>query len=57
MAKVIAHSGVTVELTGREVELIRQALRFSIDNNGSWDVYDDTEAASLAHVFAAQGAV
>jgi hypothetical protein len=52
MAKVIAQSGVTVELTGREVELIRQALRFGVDNYGGWNSRDDSEARELEHVLA-----
>ncbi|GAB1326934.1 hypothetical protein [Streptomyces sennicomposti] len=42
MAKVIANSGLTVELSGREVELIRQALQYSVRNNTAWDT-DATE--------------
>lgn len=47
MAKVIANSGVTVELSGREVALIRQALRHSVSNNTDWYDADDTEAREI----------
>ncbi|MFD7776630.1 hypothetical protein [Streptomyces sp. NPDC059753] len=44
MAKVIANSGVTVELSAREVTLIRQALRHSISANTNW--YDPEDGAA-----------
>ncbi|MGV9546818.1 hypothetical protein [Streptomyces ardesiacus] len=47
MAKVIGHSGVTVELSGREVELIRQALQHSVSNNVAWYDADDDEAREI----------
>nr|WP_159059623.1 hypothetical protein [Streptomyces antibioticus] len=50
MAKVIANSGMTVELTAREVELIRQALRFSVSNNGDWYAADDSQADEIERV-------
>ncbi|MEU3729963.1 hypothetical protein AB0E81_11220 [Streptomyces sp. NPDC033538] len=49
MAKIIASSGVTVELSGREVALIVQALRHAVDSYGGWDSYDDSEAADIEH--------
>lgn len=52
MAKVTATSGMTVELSSREVELIRQALRFAVDSYGTWDGYDDSEAVELERVLA-----
>jgi hypothetical protein len=50
MAKVIAKSGVTVELSGREVELIRQALRHSVSHNTNWNDTDDNDARELEGV-------
>lgn len=49
MAKVIAQSGVTVELSGREVALVIQALRHAIDSYGGWDSYDDSEAQGIEY--------
>lgn len=50
MAKVIASSGVTVELSGRDVELIRQALQYSVRNNTAWDSPEDSEANEIVRV-------
>jgi hypothetical protein len=47
MAKVIANSGMTVELTGREVALIRQALVYAINNNGEWYAAEDADANEI----------
>ncbi|MEU3285612.1 hypothetical protein [Streptomyces longwoodensis] len=47
MAKVIAQSGVTVELSGREVELVRQALSHSVRNNVEWYDTEDAEAREI----------
>ncbi len=47
MAKVIGHSGVTVELSGREVALIRQALRHSVSANTDWFDAEDAEAREI----------
>ncbi|MFF1625600.1 hypothetical protein [Streptomyces sp. NPDC058272] len=47
MAKVISNGGMTVELSGREVDLIRQALDFSVSNNGDWFSSDDEDARSI----------
>ncbi|HLL34182.1 MAG TPA: hypothetical protein VK545_09885 [Streptomyces sp.] len=47
MAKVIANSGVTVELSGREVALIRQALRYSVSANTDWFDTEDEEAREI----------
>ncbi|MDX2575930.1 hypothetical protein PV332_10600 [Streptomyces scabiei] len=55
MAKVIASSALTVELSGREVDLIRQALRYSVDNNASWYSAEDADADVLERTLA-QGA-
>ncbi|MEV5319127.1 hypothetical protein AB0K92_15980 [Streptomyces sp. NPDC052687] len=52
MAKVISSSGLTVELSAREVDLVRQALRFAVDSYGPWDSYDDSEANALERVLA-----
>ncbi|MEU1254817.1 hypothetical protein ABZ445_16205 [Streptomyces chartreusis] len=52
MAKVIANSGMTVELSGRDVELIRQALQFSVNNNGEWYSADDADANELERILA-----
>jgi hypothetical protein len=55
MAKVVANSGVTVELSGREVELIRQALRYSVRNNAAWDDEDDRQADDVERVLSGSG--
>jgi hypothetical protein len=55
VAKVITRSGLTVELSGREVDLIRQALQFSVANNGDWYFNDDADANELERTLA-QGA-
>ncbi|WP_425837423.1 hypothetical protein [Streptomyces fractus] len=47
MAKVIAHSGVTVELSGRDVELVREALSFSLRANTDWLDRDDEDARDI----------
>lgn len=53
MATVIGRSGMTVELSSREVELIREALTYSVRNNTGWEPPEDSEATELAKVFAA----
>lgn len=50
MAKVIANSGVTVELSGREVALVRQALSYSVRQNTAWDDEDDRQASELESI-------
>ncbi|MEU3986113.1 hypothetical protein AB0F77_39655 [Streptomyces sp. NPDC026672] len=50
MAKVISPSGVTVELSGREVSIIRQALRYSVSANTDWFDHDDEEAREILRV-------
>ncbi len=52
MAKIIANSGVTVELSAREVKLIREALRFAVENKGGWYPTDDADASDLERVLA-----
>lgn len=47
MAKVIANSGVTVELSGREVTLVQEALIYSVRNNTAWHDADDEDAAQI----------
>jgi hypothetical protein len=50
VAKVLANSGVTVELSGREVELIRQALRYSVSANTNWYDREDEDAREILRV-------
>ncbi|MDH6625768.1 hypothetical protein M2271_003579 [Streptomyces sp. LBL] len=52
MAKVIGSSGLTVELTGQEVELVRQALLYSERNNTAWDSPEDRIARELEQTLA-----
>ncbi|MEV4037694.1 hypothetical protein [Streptomyces umbrinus] len=52
MAKVIANGGMTVELGARDVELIRQALNFSVSNNGDWYATDDEDARVIERALA-----
>lgn len=52
MAKVLVSSGVTVELSGREVTLIREALLYSVRNNTSWDHPEDGDASALEQTLA-----
>ncbi|MFF1684472.1 MULTISPECIES: hypothetical protein [unclassified Streptomyces] len=55
MAKVVASSGMTVEFSGREVELIRQALQYSVRNNAGWDNPEDADANEIIRVLARGG--
>lgn len=50
MAKVVANGGLTVELSAREVNLVRQALEFSVCNNAEWYSHDDSDAEALVRV-------
>jgi hypothetical protein len=50
MAKIIANGTVTVELTTQDVELIRQALRYSVRNNTGWENPEDHAANEIARV-------
>jgi hypothetical protein len=52
MAKVIANSGVTVELSGREADLIHQALQYSVRNNTAWDSPEDSDANEIIRALA-----
>lgn len=52
MAKVIENSGMTVELSGREVTLIREALLYSVRNNAAWDSPEDGDANDLEQALA-----
>jgi hypothetical protein len=55
MAKIVANNGVTVELSGREVELVREALAYSVRNNLGWDDEDDRQANDLECVLSGTG--
>jgi hypothetical protein len=52
MAKVINNGGMTVEFSGREVMLIREALLYSVRNNAAWDSPEDGDASELEQALA-----
>lgn len=52
MAKVITTGGMTVELSAREVTLIREALAYAVRNKTAWSDTDDATAQSIDRVMA-----